>query len=85
MDITVTGRHLDITAPIKEYAAKKVEQIGIDFPRILSVHYILEVDKFRHSAELILVCSSHITIEAREISEDATLVRAYLGERRTAS
>jgi len=70
MDITVTGRHLDVTPAIKEYAASKVEHIGMDFPRILSAHFIVEVDKFRHIAELILVCSSHITIEAREVSED---------------
>lgn len=70
MDISVTGRHLEVTEPIKEYAARKVEQIGIDFPRMLSAHFILEVDKFRHIAELVLVCGNHITIEARETSED---------------
>jgi len=70
MDISVTGRHLEVTAAIKDYAAKKVEQIGIDFPRMLSVHFLLEVDKFRHIAEVVLVCGNHITIEAREVSED---------------
>lgn len=70
MDMTVTGRHVDITPAIREYAAKKLEHIGIDFPRILSAHYILEVDKFRQIAELILQCGNHITIEAREVSED---------------
>jgi putative sigma-54 modulation protein len=70
MDMTVTGRHVDVTPAIREYAEKKLEQIGIDFPRILSAHYILEVDKFRHIAELVLQCGNHITIEAREVSED---------------
>ena len=70
MDMTVTGRHVDITPAIREYAAKKLDHIGIDFPRILSAHYILEVDKFRHIAELVLQCGNHITIEAREVSED---------------
>jgi putative sigma-54 modulation protein len=70
MEMTVTGRHVDITPPIREYAEKKLDQIGIDFPRILSAHYILEVDKFRHIAELVLQCGNHITIEAREVSED---------------
>ncbi len=70
MDITVTGRHVAATPAIKDYAAKKVESIGIDFPRILSAHFILDVEKFRHIAELVLQCGNHITIEAREVSED---------------
>jgi putative sigma-54 modulation protein len=70
MEMTVTGRHVDITPAIREYAAKKLDHIGIDFPRALSAHYILEVDKFRHIAELVLQCGNHITIEAREVSED---------------
>jgi len=70
MDITVTGRHVEVTPSIREYAAKKLDHIGIDFPRILSAHYILEVDKFRQIAELVLQCGNHITIEASEVSED---------------
>ena len=70
MDITVTGRHLDVTPSIKEYAAKKLEHIDIDFPRILSAHFIVEVEKFRHIAELIVQCGNHITIEARDVEED---------------
>lgn len=70
MEITVTGRHVSATPAIKEYAAKKLDHIGIDFPRILSAHFILDVEKYRHIAELVLQCGNHITIEAREISED---------------
>lgn len=70
MEITVTGRHVAATPAIKEYAAKKLEHIGIDFPRILGAHFILEVEKYRHIAELVLQCGNHITIEAREVSED---------------
>ena len=70
MEMTVTGRHVEITPAIREYAEKKLDHIGIDFPHILSAHYILEVDKFRQIAELVLQCGNHITIEAREVSED---------------
>ena len=70
MDVTVTGRHVAVTPAIKAYCAKKLDHIHLDFPRILSAHFIVEVDKFRHVAELILQCTSHITIEASEISED---------------
>ncbi len=70
MEIVVTGRHVEATPAIQEYAARKLESIGLDFPRILSAHFILEVDKFRHIAELVLQCGNHITIEATEVSED---------------
>ena len=70
MDISVTGRHVAVTPALKQYAAKKLEHIGIDFPRILSAHFILDVEKFRQIAELVIQCGNHITIEAREVSED---------------
>lgn len=70
MNITVTGRHITITPAIEEYAKKKVSSIHIDFPRILDAHFILEVEKFRQRAELVLHCGNHITIEAHDIHED---------------
>src|ERR1017187_6433399 len=70
MEMTVTGRHIDITPSIREYSAKKLYNIGIDFPRILSAHYILEGEKSRHIAEIVLQCGSHLTIDTREVSED---------------
>jgi putative sigma-54 modulation protein len=70
MDITVTGRHVTITPAIEEYARKKVSGIHIDFPRILDVHFILEVDKYRQVAEVVMHCGNHITIEARDVHED---------------
>jgi len=70
MEITVTGRHVEATPSIKEYAATKLDHIGIDFPRILSAHFILDVEKYRHMAELVLQCGNHISIEARDTSDD---------------
>lgn len=62
--IRVTGRHLSITEPIRQYAQNKVENIHLDYPRIIEVHVILDVVKHRHYAEIILHCANHITIEA---------------------
>ncbi len=72
MEITVTGRHVSVTAPIKDYARKKVAHLaGMDFPHIIEAHVILDVEKkFRHIAEVVLVCNAHITIEASEVSDD---------------
>lgn len=70
MDITVTGRHVTVTPAIEDYARKKIEHIHISFPRIVDAHFILEVDKFRQRAELVLHCGNHIHIEASDVHED---------------
>ena len=68
--VTVTGRHLAITAAINDYAEKKIESLHLDYPKIIEAHVILEVDKHRHRAEIVLVCANHITIEAHEECPD---------------
>lgn len=62
--VRVTGRHVSITEAIKEYAHQKLEHIHLDYPRIIEAHVILDVEKHRHFAEMILYCNNHITIEA---------------------
>ena len=68
--VTVTGRHLAITAALNDYAQKKIDSLHLDYPRIIEAHVILEVDKYRHRAEVVLVCCNHITIEASEECSD---------------
>ncbi len=68
--VTVTGRHLAITAAINDYAQKKVESLHLDYPKIIEAHVILEVEKHRQRAEVVLVCANRITIEASEESTD---------------
>ena len=69
-NVKVTGRHLAITDAINEYATRKVEGLHLDYPKIIEAHVILGVEKYRHWAEVVLVCSNHITIEAREETSD---------------
>ncbi len=68
--VKVTGRHLQITDAINEYVTRKIEGLHLDYPKIIEAHVILEVEKYRHSAEIVLVCSNHITIEACEETTD---------------
>jgi putative sigma-54 modulation protein len=68
--IQVTGRHVSITEAIKNYAHSKVEHIHLDYPRIIEAHVILDVEKHRHFAEMVLHCSNHITIEASQECDD---------------
>ena len=64
LPIRVTGRHVSVTDPIKDYAVRKIEGLHLDYPRIIEAQVLLDVEKYRHIAEVILHCSNHITIEA---------------------
>ncbi len=68
--IRVTGRHVSVTEPIKNYAISKLEHLHLDYPRIIEAHVILNVEKHRHFAEVILHCNNHITIEATHETDD---------------
>src|SRR4051794_34629832 len=68
--VKVTGRHVSVTDPIKEYAISRVEHLHLDYPRIIEAHVILDVEKHRHAAEIILHCNNHITIEASHETDD---------------
>jgi putative sigma-54 modulation protein len=62
--IRVTGRHVSVTEAMKEYCRRKIATLHLDYPKIIEVQVILDVQKYRHQAEVILHCSNHITIEA---------------------
>src|ERR1700736_1015079 len=68
--IQVTGRHVNVTEAMKEYCRRKVATLHLDYPKIIEVQVILDVEKYRHTAEVILHCSNHITLEASSESDD---------------
>ena len=71
LPITVTGRHVDVTESMRDFAHKKVEGLHLDYPRIIEAKVILDVQgKNRQMAEIILFCANHITIEASSETED---------------
>jgi len=70
LPITVTVRHEQVTDALREYAQKKIENLHLDYPRIIEAKAILDVQKNRHIAEIILFCANHITIEAHTEGRD---------------
>lgn len=68
--LTVTVRHESITDALRDFVQKKVATLHLDYPRIIEAKAILDVQKNRHVAEIILYCANHITIEASSESED---------------
>lgn len=70
MHISVTGRHVKITDTMKEHAYAQVERHLIKYDRIEDIHIILEVEKYRQIAEIVVQAKNHIRIEAEACSED---------------
>jgi putative sigma-54 modulation protein len=68
--VQVTGRHVSVTESMKEYAIGKIEHLHLDYPKIIDAQVILDVNKHRHHAEVILFCANHITIEASDETDD---------------
>ena len=70
LPIQVTGRHVSVTDALKEYCRRKLAGLHLDYPKIIELQVILDVQKYRHTAEVILHCNNHITLEASSKSDD---------------
>jgi len=70
LPVTVTVRHETVTDSLRDHAQKKIEGLHLDYPRIIEAKVILDVQKNRHIAEVILFCANHITIEAHTEGSD---------------
>ncbi len=69
-NIVVTGRHVEVTDAIREFATKKIQGIHIDYPRIVEARVVVDVQKDRQVAEIVLFCADHITIQASTVGSD---------------
>ncbi len=63
MEITVTGRHMEVSDALKEYAEKKILEVLDGVHKLTSVKLVLETQKGRSKAEVI-VHGKHLDIEA---------------------
>lgn len=68
--VRITGRHIQVTEALRSYAESKIGNLHLDYPRIIEAHVILDVEKYRQFAEIILHCSNHITLEATAETSD---------------
>jgi putative sigma-54 modulation protein len=51
MQINLTGHHVDITEPLKDYVDTKFDRLARHFDDVINVHVILSVEKLRQKAE----------------------------------
>ena len=66
MQLSVTGHHVEVSAPLRDYVTSKIEKIERHFDHVSDVHCILTVEKLRHKAE------ATINVNGGTIYADAT-------------
>ncbi len=78
MEIDISGRHFQVAEVLKKYAAEKIEKLDKYASKLETVHVILEVQKFVHTAE-ITVLGKKLRFVAKERSTDmyAAFDKAY--------
>lgn len=54
MQVSVTFRHIEATAALREHAERRVERIAKYLHRPIDAHVVLSVTKRRHTAEIVL-------------------------------
>ncbi len=69
MQLSVTGHHVEVSAPLRDYVVNKIEKIERHFDHVSDVHCILTVEKLRHKAEATLIVNGG-TIYADATEED---------------
>ena len=51
MKINLTGHHVELTDPLREYVNNKMDRLERHFDHVTDTHVILSVEKLRHKAE----------------------------------
>jgi putative sigma-54 modulation protein len=66
MQLDITGHHVEVTEPLRDYVINKLEKIERHFDLVSDVHCILTVEKLRHKAE------ATVSVNGAKIYADAT-------------
>ena len=70
MEVTVTGRHVDVTPAMKQYAREKITKCDKFRPPLLLAHIVMNVEKFRHKFEITASSARHKNVHVEVVSED---------------
>ncbi|MCL2154606.1 MAG: ribosome-associated translation inhibitor RaiA [Leptospirales bacterium] len=69
MKIKITGRHINVSEKLKEYAEKRISKIEKYFQQLIDIQLIFYVEKLDHVAEL-LINGDSVQFHAREKAAD---------------
>lgn len=65
MNINITGHHVEVTPPIREYVIGKLDRVIRHFDQVTSVHVVLSVQKLQQKAEIT------VHVKGKDIFADA--------------
>ena len=68
-DISITGRHVQVTESMKEYASEKIRKIERFTHHIIDVSVTMDIQKMEHKVDLVFKFG-HFKIRASASSED---------------
>jgi len=80
MKIQITGRHLEITPTLKEYIKSRLDKIEKYHFKISEAQVILEVEKYRHHAEITLFLDGSTMIAEEETEEMYSTIDKAVGK-----
>jgi len=69
MQVSITGRHVDLTDPLKAYVNDKLEHLKHSFDHVVDVHVVLTVEKYRQRCE-VTIYANGVTIHAKAETDD---------------
>ena len=71
MNMTVTGRHVDVPAALKSYAEEKSAKFERFYDRVQSVEIVFDLEAGKSRCEIIVRADRQTTFVAKEIHDDA--------------
>ncbi len=71
MNLTITGRHVEVTEALDQYVREKLDHVVRHFDHVTSAHVILSVEKHEQKAE----CTLHV--KSKDLHAEATGDQLY--------
>lgn len=69
MQVTIVGRHVTVTPPIKSYIQERVARLERYDHKIEEAHVSVRVDKYRHCVEITLI-GKHLRLSGQGLTND---------------
>jgi putative sigma-54 modulation protein len=69
MNVNISGHHLELTPPLREYVRGKLKRVERHFDHLISADVVLSVEKIRQKAEA-TVHASGANLHAEAVAED---------------
>lgn len=77
-NVTITGRHLEVTDSMKEYAMEKIAKIERFMDRLIDINIIMDIQKLDHIVEIIMKAGNlKVTSQATSSDMYASLDKAF--------